>query len=207
MGQERRNYRQDRILIEASRILNPQFDAIQLELTGAQVELLRNATMLFHAQSTFVDEYHNGYYLDANDADYDDIRAIVADLEERLMGSMNTQFGYKDVYQEEQQDTDVSTPTVILEFAEVPEGEVWVVTQWTAINEDTRTTINSLRIEMDTGFFYCAAVHPDVANHLVGTTTEVVIKEGQHMEVVFNGCAQSDVVRAWVAGYKMDVPT
>lgn len=207
MGQERRGYAQGRILIEAARILNPQFDAIQLELTGAQTELLRNASMLLHSQDTFVDAYYNGYYTNASDADYDDIQAIVASLELKLMGGDNVLWGYNDTYREEEFDLDADASTITLTFSLVPEGELWVVTQWIAVNEDTRTTNNTLLVSSATASFDAASVHPDAANHRTGTLVFVPLKEGERVEMRIEGCQQDDVIYGWVSGYKMVVPT
>ncbi|GAH00705.1 unnamed protein product, partial [marine sediment metagenome] len=51
-----------------------------------QLELLRNLTQYLHRRSSFADEYHTDYYLCADNDDWDVIEAIVADLEETLMG-------------------------------------------------------------------------------------------------------------------------
>lgn len=206
MGQDRRNYRYNRIYIEATRILNPQFDSITIELTGAQVELLRNATMLFNSQDTFVDAYHNGYYMNASDADYDNILAIVADLEWRLMGGMNTLFGFNDVYQEYNAIASASSSTETLQYGEVPDDEVWVVTQWCATNEDTRATNIILRIGAATPLWNIDSYHPDVASHAIGGMVNAILGPGQRAYVRFEGCSQFDVLFASVAGYKMKIP-
>jgi len=205
MGQDRRNYRQGRMYIEAARILNPQFDGIELELTGAQVELLRNVTMLFHSQDAFVDAYHNGYYMNASDTDYDDIQAIVADLENKLMGGQTMLWGYHDTYREEQYDLDADTATITLTFSIVPADEIWVITQWVVVNEDTRTTNNTLKVSLPTASFDVASVHPDAPNHRTGTSVFVPLKTGERLEIRVEGCQQDDVIYGWVTGYKIDV--
>ena len=55
-------------------------------ITGAQLEMLRNLTQYLHRRSTFVAETHEGYYLAADNDDWDSIQAVVAELEETLMG-------------------------------------------------------------------------------------------------------------------------
>ena len=82
----RRTYYRKRILIESARILAPQFDDGLLCITGAQIEMLRNLMPYLKRRSTFVSSYQVGHYFIPNDADWDDIQAIVADLEETLMG-------------------------------------------------------------------------------------------------------------------------
>jgi len=82
----RKKYYKPRVLIGVERILDPQYDDALLCITGAQLEMLRNLTQYLHRRSTFVDSEHLGYYLCADNGDWDDIQAIVADLEETLMG-------------------------------------------------------------------------------------------------------------------------
>lgn len=82
----RKPYYKPRVLIDAARVLDPQFDDALLCITGAQLEMLRNLTQYLHRRSTFVSENHDGYYLVAGNDDWDAIQAIVAELEETLMG-------------------------------------------------------------------------------------------------------------------------
>jgi len=82
----RKTYYKPRVLIDVERVLDPQYDDALLCITGAQLELLRNLAQYLHRRSTFVSENHEGYYLVADNDDWDDIQAIVADLEETLMG-------------------------------------------------------------------------------------------------------------------------
>jgi len=199
-------YVYDRILIESSRVASSDFPDILVWLTGQDLEILRNIVSYATRRTTFVNEYHDSYYKVADDTDWAIIESIVAELEYKLMGNGNVPFGFNDVYQEAEFDDDVGSPTTELTFSLVPEGEVWVITQWVAVNEDTRTTNNMLRVETPTAVFNCAARHPDVANHKVGTSVHVVIDFGQRVQVVFEGCSMGDVVRAWISGYKMMVP-
>lgn len=208
MSEEERQFRYvyDRILIESSRVNDSDFPDITVHLTGQELEILRNIMSYATRRTTFVGEYYDSYYRVADDTDWVVIESIVAELENKLMGDGNVTFGFNDVYQESESDDDVGTPTAELTFSLVPEGEVWVITQWVAVNEDTRTTNSILRIETPTAVFNCAARHPDVANHKVGTSVHVAIGYGQRVQVVFEGCSMGDVVRAWVSGYKMLVP-
>lgn len=97
-SERRRKYRYDRVLIETERILDPQFDDAVVYLTGAQIEMLRNMTQYLNRLDTYVSEQFLGYYLAPTVEEYDDILAIVADLEEELMGNPNTIWGYKEAY-------------------------------------------------------------------------------------------------------------
>jgi len=88
MGEEwrRKTFYRTRVLIETERILNPQFSDSLVCLTGAEIELLRNTVKYLHRRSTFVSEYEAGGYLAPTNAEWDALQAIVANLEETLMG-------------------------------------------------------------------------------------------------------------------------
>ena len=82
----RKTYYRPRVLVDAVKVLDPQFPDALLCITGAQLEMLRNLTQYLHRRSTFVSELDSGYYLVPDNDDWDDIQTIVADLEETLMG-------------------------------------------------------------------------------------------------------------------------
>ena len=87
MGTEwrRKTYYKPRVLIETQRILDPQFSDCVVCLTGPQLEMMRNLTQYLHRRSTFAEGYETDYYLAPTEADWDDIQAIVASLEDTLM--------------------------------------------------------------------------------------------------------------------------
>lgn len=91
----RHKYAFNRILIPAARILSPEFNAVYIFLTGSHVEILRNLLDYANRQHTFVDEYHDGYYISPDDTDWALIRLIVAELELMLMGTV---LGFYDAY-------------------------------------------------------------------------------------------------------------
>lgn len=82
----KKKYYNPRVLIDTERILDPQFNDILICLTGAQVEMLRNLTQYLHRRSTFAQDYGLIGYLAPDNEDWDTIQAIVASLEEALMG-------------------------------------------------------------------------------------------------------------------------
>jgi len=82
----RKSFYKPRVLIDTERILDPQFSDGLLCITGAQIEMLRNVTQYLKRRSTFASEYHDGYYLAPTEAEWDQVQAIVAELEETLMG-------------------------------------------------------------------------------------------------------------------------
>ena len=82
----RKTYYNKRVLIDTARILDTPFDDSVLCLTGAQLELVRNLMQYLHRRSTFVSEYEAGTYLAPTNDEWDSIQAIVADLEDTIMG-------------------------------------------------------------------------------------------------------------------------
>lgn len=82
----RKSFYSKRILIPVEDVLNPPFQEGFVCLTGAQVNIMRNMLKYAHRRSTFVSEYHDAYYLAPDNDEWDAIEAIVADLEEALMG-------------------------------------------------------------------------------------------------------------------------
>lgn len=82
----RKTYYDKRVLIDTERILDPQFEDSILCLTGAQLELVRNLMQYLHRRSTFASDYEKGYYLAPDNDEWDNLQAIVADLEETIMG-------------------------------------------------------------------------------------------------------------------------
>lgn len=82
----RKTYYKPRVLISTERILDPQYDDALLCITGAQLEMLRNLTQYLKRRSTFSQSESDVGYLTPSTADWDTIQAIVADLEETIMG-------------------------------------------------------------------------------------------------------------------------
>lgn len=81
----RRFYR-PRVLIDVADLESPPFDGGLLCVTGAQLLLLRNLCEYLHRPTTFVSEYvATGYYVPTKE-EWDTIQAIVAELENELMG-------------------------------------------------------------------------------------------------------------------------
>jgi hypothetical protein len=82
----KKTYYEKRVLIETDRILESEFDDSIICLTGAELELLRNLMQYAHRRSTFVSEYAGSFYLAPDNDQWDQIDALVAGLELKLMG-------------------------------------------------------------------------------------------------------------------------
>lgn len=75
-----------RVLISTARVLDPQYADGLICLTGAELEMLRNLTQYLHRRGTFAEDVTPSGYLSPSTADWDSVQAIVANLEEKLMG-------------------------------------------------------------------------------------------------------------------------
>lgn len=81
-----KKYYDKRVLVETARILDSSFEATLICLEGAELELLRNMCQYLHRRSTFASEYHVNYYVAPSTIEWNELDAIVANLEEKLMG-------------------------------------------------------------------------------------------------------------------------
>ena len=87
----RRSYDTRRVLIDSARVLDSPFDDSLVCLSGAELEMVRNLTQYLHRQDTFIETYYNSHYVTPDVDDWDAIAAIVAGLEEKLMGCAETE--------------------------------------------------------------------------------------------------------------------
>jgi len=203
--ERRYKYAHNRVLIEAQRILNPQFDDAVVFLSGAQVELLRNASQYLNRLTTYVAEYNPGYYLTPTVEDFDSILEIVADLEEALMGNPNTLWGYNDSYAEALENLETDPGGVGLVGQQVPEGEIWRVKGASAVAASA--SCSDLRIQA-----YSQGAHIMIGNkrypsngHWYPFICDVVLKEDEYFYTNFYGLTQDDAIYCCFWGYKMKV--
>ena len=82
----KKTYYKPRITIETDRVLDSSVKDSLICLTGAEIEMLRNIVHHLERRSTFVSEYQQAYYLCPDNDEWDAISAIVAQLQEKLMG-------------------------------------------------------------------------------------------------------------------------
>lgn len=205
--QERRHgYNNLRVLIDAGRILTPQFADAVLFITGEQLEILRNLMLYVNRLSTFVDEYHEGYYLSPDSDDWDDIQAIVADLELKLMGNDNTIWGYKEQWSVQLTDDNADAGTNTMNSIEVPPGELWTVDLVQAVNNDN-TGYFTFTIESSGGaMFLDYDIVKDAGDWHAIYPLGMKLAEGDTIIVYFYNCVAGDNLRVRILGTKMDVP-
>jgi len=80
-----KRYYGPRVLIDLAQLETSPFEALVLCLSGPERSILQNLMQYAHRRSTFVSEYHDDYYLAPSEAEWDDIDALVAGLEDKLM--------------------------------------------------------------------------------------------------------------------------
>jgi len=81
----RKGYYRTRVLIPVDEVLESEFGDCLVCLTGGQLNLVRNLLLYAERRSTFVSEYHEGYYLAPTTEEWDALQEVVADLEGNLM--------------------------------------------------------------------------------------------------------------------------
>jgi len=203
MGEDRTSYQNDRVLIEASRILTPQFAGTTIAIDGAQVELLRNIVSYLHQERTFVSEYHGTYYLTASDADFDDLSAIVADLEEKLMGDLNVPLGIKEQWFQGLGGNKAGDGTYVASSASVPAGYVYRLEAISLLNTTGARGVTMIRIYASGEWLYLAHSPGLAAWEPLVWDGIVTLKTGDYVTVSMTACINADLLYGGVIGYKM----
>ncbi len=193
-------------MLETDRILNPQFDDAVLYFTGAQIEMLRNMTQYLNRIDTYASLYNLTSYLVPTDDDFDDILAIVADMEETLMGNPNTIWGYEDRLAEREDHTKVGAGTYNMDFDQVPAGEVWVVTAIASYNSASNGYHEYLLSDSVTYYPVYPFGYASANIWRVTAPMHLVLKEDDRMRIVFRDCQNNDILIGTLTGYKMDFP-
>lgn len=81
-----KRYYKPRVLIGVSDTLENTYPAILLCLDGGELNVLRNLLDYAHRRATWVSEYHDSYYLAPDNDEWDELEAVIAELEDKLMG-------------------------------------------------------------------------------------------------------------------------
>jgi hypothetical protein len=80
-----KRYYKPRILVSTAETLDSDIPGGLVCLTGEQINLLRSLLEYAERRSTFVSEYHDGYYLAPSEDEWEDIVDVVARTQENLM--------------------------------------------------------------------------------------------------------------------------
>lgn len=202
----RRHYDSRRVLIDSARVLDSPFDDSLVYLSGAQLELLRNVTLYLRRQATYVATYFAGYYLTPDIDAWDAIQAIVADLEESLMGNPNTIWGYEDRLIDQQSETSVGGAYTDCNTDAVAAGYVHKVERWTVQQDGDVPCGVTLYINIGGGdpvLFTAPNLNSGVP---VYEGCDVTLKEGDQITFRVWGLPNTKTCTLFVWGYKMVVP-
>ena len=204
--ERRKGYVSTRVLIDAARVLTPTFDDTVVYLTGAQLEVLRNLTQYANRPESYVAEYESGYYLTPDNDDWDDIQAIVADLEESLMGNPNTIWGYKDVLWGFKHSVSNVNGTYHSYSSVVPSGEVWVVNMISCLRSANANNDMRLSCYHSSAYVELTDCPIPVVETYYPYPLWGVLTEDEYLRFSYFGATVDEDCDTRYWGYKMVVP-
>ena len=199
-------YKYNRVLIEASRILNPQFPSIILVLDGAQVELLRNVTEYLNRLSTYVDQFYDVGYTVPTQADFDDIQAIVADLEGKLMSDVNIPWSYNRQILQRTYDLNMPGGSSGINMLTVPSGEMWVIEQVCFYTTSITCDYVLVGVQDPDYFIPVHYVQTPSPGQYYPQPLKLICKEGDYVLFWFVGMTAGDDCYCYMLGSSMIVP-
>lgn len=202
----RRRYRYDRVVIEKARILDAQFDDAVMFFTGAQIELMRNMTEYLRRLETYCSDYHLGYYLTPTAEDYDSLMAIVANLEETLMGNPNTIWGYYDQWEQRVAQYSTGGANTYVETTPVPAGYVYKLEHWTLYHTGGITCGVYLIVNLGGSDPVLYDVPALPSQERAYDETNITLKEGDTIKLRVSALPDEEAAALYVLGYKMAVP-
>ena len=206
MTEQRHGYWTDRVLLDAARLLSPQFDGFWIHIDGAQVEMLRNVVAYLNRPSSYVDTYADDYYITPDTTDFDALQAIVADLEHKLMGNDNTPWGYNDRVAYQEIVTGSAPGTVDVKTSPVDEHKIQRITEITVFNNTSVNTTITLQVVQGTITHYLRLWQLPAAYIPQTWSGDLTLKEDDHILAMFYGCTSGDDLYLQVTGYEMVVP-
>jgi hypothetical protein len=168
--------------------------------------MLRNVTQDLNRLDTYVSEQFLGYYLTPTAEEYDALLAIVADLEEELMGNPNTIWGYNERFSLQGSHTLSGDSDYTLIAFTVPAGYVYVVEIGNA--RDIESIVTQKHFIYDgTYWFQIGQFNNQPAGDFAYLTNmRYTLAEGDQYAVQFMDAKDSDRVYCRCFGYKMKVP-
>ena len=205
-AERRRSYVESRVLISSDAILNTTFDDGDLYFTGEQIELMRNLMQYANRIESYASEYEPGYYLTPDDTDWDAIQAIVADLEETLMGNPNTLWGYADRVGVQTIVDGAPADTNQVNLPVVSAGHVHRIGAITLFNTTTVNYTIVLGIVQGSILHYLAQFSNPPAAIPQHWTGDITLKYGDYIQATFYGCTLGDDLYLQANGYEMNVP-
>lgn len=112
-------------------------------------------------------------------------------------------WGYSDTYSETFLVNNVPAAHYVMNFSQVPAGQIWVVTNFTAYCIQNLATGIGLYAYIDGIGILLDWVVPGVAGVPVVFHGSVTLAEDDYLRATFYNCAANDDVRGFACGYKM----
>lgn len=201
------HYRPDRVLLDFRQFLPDEKPGQAVWITDPELHMLRNMCEYLDRRDTWVFRYKEGSYDGPDDADWDMIQGLVADLEEKLMPNNVVAWGYTDRWLEDLGGIKVGDGNYAGTSTAVPAGFVYVIQALYGRNDS--------RVPAQIGLYVSSGgINQPVYVKLLPAQSEaviwtgdIVLKVGDSVLVYVVGCLDGDVIYAGARGYKMAVPS
>ena len=200
----RRKYDERRVLISSARVLDPQFDDSLICLSGAEQELLRNVCLYLRRQDTFVATYFEQHYLTPDRDAWDALQAVVAGLEEKLMG--HPLLGLPEDATEYKSWTCTDTGPEYLEFTEVPADTVRYVDACVFQNSNKAESYVQLQLYLVGNYRPINRWDDPAIAHADGSFERLTLFAGQRLRFAFMSHDIGAVVRGICVAHDCLVP-
>lgn len=209
----RRQYRSWRVMIDSARVLDSPFADTLICLSGAEQELLRNLTQYLRRQDTFVATYLAQHYLTPDADAWDALQAVVAGLEEKLMGCAELEelitsiaeglaayplLGAPTVYAECIYTVCDNTGNMLVELDTVPANTIRTCSRLVAQNTEHSPTAIQFEFVASGGWRFAERWENPPAYEPVGWVHEVVMMPGERWQVRYQGVPIGDNLRTTI---------
>ena len=215
----RKRYNETRILVETLRLLEPQFGNTIVCVTGAQLELLRNLMTYANRESTFVSAYEAGYYLSPTASEWDSLRSIISDLEDKLMAEelgiygwdgagwrkLPLLWGFSGIVEGNYSDTDLDAGANDVDGPAVDTGEIWVITCVSGRYSGTVPTFIRADAVGLAGAMQLFRQDAPASGRWYPVQVHVTLQEEDFMRLHVEGATATDDLLLRYSGYKMKI--
>lgn len=203
LEQERlKPYVWNKLLYEWEQDFASNFPQLVIEITGPEVSILRNAIWTATQRDHWTSEYTAAGYKVPDDTEWDEITALVANLEAKLMGNDNVNLGFNDnVYVEDTQQLGQVNGSIYT--AACPAGEVWTIQNANAVCTGSTTNIVQIWVQQN-GANHAALVEATSvpASRQTIYNGNIVLHEGDRLIAYFWTTNGSCTITIRAFGYK-----
>lgn len=114
-------------------------------------------------------------------------------------------FGYSDIHREYVTYTTPSGMTYNMDMAEVPVGEIWVITSIGMMTDDGAIWGMYMSTRSDSNTYYVDQVRTPAANTMLSYTGWLILEPGLRIRGIFVNAASGKKLEMWVHGFKIDI--